>query len=102
MKVTTLYSKVGKELGISRERVSMIYSAYWNFIREGIKFLDIHDGMTKEDFKKKKYGFRMSKVGVLYCDYRTYKSRNKKLLNTKRNAEHNKSEADVQCDSDNG
>lgn len=95
MKVTSLYSQVAKELGISRERVSMIYSAYWNCIKDGIKSFDLHNGMTKEDFEGKRYGYFIQKVGKLYCDYPAYRRRNNKLLNSKRNAEDNKGEADV-------
>ena len=82
---------------ISSDRVSMIYSAYWNCIRDGIKALDIHDGMSLEDFKGHKYGFYIQKVGRLYCDYGTYKKRNSKLLELKRrkDAKNNKDKADV-------
>lgn len=104
MRVRNLYSEVAKELGISRDRVSMIYSAYWNCIRDGLKALDLHDGMDKGDFEGKKYGFYIQKVGRLYCDYPTYRARNRKLMRIKekRNAEDNKHQADVQSHSDNG
>ena len=97
MLVKSLYNEVAKDLGISMERVRMIYSAYWNCIRDGIKALDIHDDMGIRDFEGNKYGFYITKVGRLYCDYRTYKAKNKRLneLKERRNAENNKSKTDV-------
>lgn len=83
MRVQNLYNSVAKELGTSRERVRMLYSAYWNFIKDGIKELEIHDGMSTEDFTGKKYGFFIQKVGRLYCDYGTYKRKNNRLLKLK-------------------
>ena len=49
MLVKSLYKDVAKDLGISKERVQMLYSAYWNCIKEGLKALDIHDNMGIED-----------------------------------------------------
>lgn len=94
MKVQNLYNSVGKELGISRERVRMLYSGYWNFIKEGIKNLDIHNEMNWDDFNDKKYGFYIQGIGRLYCDYSRYKSQNIKLIK-RRNAKHNKDKASV-------
>lgn len=89
MKVNSIYNQVAKELGIPKERVRMIYSAYWNCIKDGIKSFDLHDGMTKEDFEGKRYGYFIQKVGKLYCDYSVYKRKNNKLLNSRKNAEDN-------------
>lgn len=97
MKVRSLYRSVAKDLGIPEKRVSMIYTAYWNCIKEGIKSLDIHNGMTRDDFVGNKYGFVVQKIGRLYCDYKRYKSRNNKLLNlvNRRDAEDNKDTPNV-------
>lgn len=98
MLVKSLYKDVAKDLGISKERVQMLYSAYWNCIKEGLKALDIRDNMGIEDFAGNRYGYYVAKIGRLYCDYRTYKAKNRRLneLKERKNAENNKSETDVQ------
>lgn len=97
MTVKTLYKKVAKELGTTEDRVQMIYSAYWNCIKDGLKNLDIHDGMTKSDFEGNKYGYFIYKVGRLYCDYKVYKVKNERLqkLKDKKHAENNEDKANV-------
>lgn len=97
MTVKTLYKKVAKELGTTEDRVQMIYSAYWNCIRDGLKALDIHDDMSRDDFVGNKYGYFIQKVGRLYCDFKTYRRRNSRLIKVKarRNAEDKENKADV-------
>ena len=72
MRVSKLYPKVAKELGISEDRVREIYQAYWKFYLDKVRELPLKDGMTQEDFNGLKSGFHIQKIGKFYCNYKTY------------------------------
>ncbi len=86
MKFNRAHEAVIKEIaekhGLTVEEVKEIVSTPTRFIQEKSKEIVFEDGLTREEFDKKKKNFNIPAIGKLYASYFLYneiqKKKNKK------------------------
>ena len=64
--------KVAKELNLSIDVVSKVYSNYWKFIQHTLQEMPLKPGLTKEEFSKLRPNFNIPALGKLFCTYEHY------------------------------
>jgi hypothetical protein len=74
--------EIAEKHGITYNEAKAIISSQFSFIREKLSKLTFEDGLTKEEFIKKKTNFNIPSIGKLYASYYIYETiqKNKKSL----------------------
>ena len=74
--------KIAEKHGLTVDEVKEIVSTPTKFIQEKSKKIVFEDGLTREEFDKKKKNFNIPAIGKLYASYFLYneiqKKKNKK------------------------
>ena len=65
-------AEIAEKHGITFDEAKAIIASQWQFIREKTKGLDFPDGLTKEEFEKKKTNFNIPAIGKLYASFYLY------------------------------
>lgn len=74
--VDTIIRQVAQKTGHPYAVVRLAYRSMWDFIKQHIEELPLHDPdiMSEEEFKKYRTSFNIPSIGKLYVDYPFYKS----------------------------
>lgn len=72
--------EMADKYGLTVEEVKSIISTLYSFIAEKTRALTFEDGLTREEFDKKKTNFNIPSIGKLYASNYLYNEIQKKKI----------------------